>query len=337
MSQPSDRPGGEVRSYHGQPVIKEPVWTWEIPVYFFAGGLSGASAGLALLAEARGNEILGRRAWAASMVGIGVSPGLLISDLGRPLRFLNMLRMFKVTSPMSVGSWILSGSGATTTLAALTAWTGVFPRAGIPAKVTAAALGLPLSTYTAALIANTAVPVWHEARRELPFVFGAGAALSAAAAAIIATPTEHAAPARRLALGAAVAELALEELMEMRLGDHGQPYQESVPARFKRLSQACIAAGATLLAARGSRSRAAAAAAGALLGAGAMATRWSIFKAGSTSATDPRYVIGPQRAGIERGERTGAARGTSTVEHPDARTASPATSDHHQPDLDPEG
>jgi len=339
VSQASDRTGGQVRSYHGQPVIKEPVWTWEIPVYFFAGGLAGASAGLALLAEARGNEVLGRRAWAASMVGIGVSPGLLISDLGRPQRFLNMLRMFKVTSPMSVGSWILSGSGATTSLAALTAWTGLFHRAGTPAKVAAAALGLPLSTYTAALIANTAVPVWHEARRELPFVFGAGAALSAGAAALIATPTEHAAPARRLALGAAVAELALEELMEKRIGEHAKPYQEKLPKRFKRLSQGAIAAGATLLAVRGSRSRAAATAAGALLGTGAMATRWSIFKAGSASVADPRYVVGPQRAGIERGERTGAARGSSRVEHPDPRTASPATSDHRQPDLGagPEG
>jgi len=270
VSQASDRTGGQVRSYHGQPVIKAPVWTWEIPVYFFAGGLAGASAGLALLAEARGNEVLGRRAWAASMVGIGVSPGLLISDLGRPQRFLNMLRMFKVTSPMSVGSWILSGSGATTSLAALTAWTGLFHRAGTPAKVAAAALGLPLSTYTAALIANTAVPVWHEVRRELPFVFGAGAALSAGAAALIATPTEHAAPARRLALGAAVAELALEELMEKRIGEHAKPYQEKLPKRFKRLSQGAIAAGATLLAVRGSRSRAAATAAGALLGTGAI-------------------------------------------------------------------
>ena len=96
-------------SYYGRPVIKEPVWTPEIPVYFFTGGLAGASAGLGVLAELRGNEVLARRAWAVALAGVAVSPVLLISDLGVPTRFLNMLRMFKVTSPMSVGSWILAG------------------------------------------------------------------------------------------------------------------------------------------------------------------------------------------------------------------------------------
>jgi len=202
---------GQVRSYHGQPVIKEPVWTWEIPIYFFSGGLAGASAGLAVLAELRGNHTLGRRAWAVALLGITVSPVMLISDLGKPSRFLNMLRMFKVTSPMSVGSWILSFSGATTALAAATTWTGLFPRLARSAKPSAAIAGLPLSTYTAALIANTAVPVWHESHRELPFVFAAGAALSAGAGAAIATPPQDAAPARRLALAAAVAEVAGEQ------------------------------------------------------------------------------------------------------------------------------
>ncbi|HEU4979212.1 MAG TPA: NrfD/PsrC family molybdoenzyme membrane anchor subunit, partial [Solirubrobacteraceae bacterium] len=111
-------PDAQPRSYYGQPVIKEPVWTPEIPVYFFTGGLAGASAGLALMAGATGNETLAKRSWAIALVNIGASPALLISDLGRPARFLNMLRMFKVTSPMSVGSWILSATGAAATLVA---------------------------------------------------------------------------------------------------------------------------------------------------------------------------------------------------------------------------
>src|SRR6185437_4478087 len=193
-------PVSEPRSYHGQPVIKEPIWTWEIPCYFFTGGLGGASAGLAYLSEVRGNDVLARRAWITALAGVGVSPVLLISDLGRPARFFNMLRMFKVTSPMSVGSWILSVSGAATTVAAANALTGWFPRTSRIARPAAALFGLPLSTYTAALVANTAVPVWHEARRILPFVFGSGAALSAGAATVIITPPEHAAAARRLAL-----------------------------------------------------------------------------------------------------------------------------------------
>ena len=70
-------PSMPVRSYHGQPVLKEPVWTWEIPCYFYTGGLAGASAGLALLSERQGNEVLARRAWAAAMAGVTLSPALL--------------------------------------------------------------------------------------------------------------------------------------------------------------------------------------------------------------------------------------------------------------------
>jgi hypothetical protein len=301
----------EVRSYHGQPVIKEPVWTWEIPCYFYTGGVAGASAGLAYLAGLRGNDVLGRRAWALALGGVTVSPVLLTLDLGKPERFVNMLRMFKVTSPMSVGSCVLSASGATTALAAAHAWTGLFPRAAKLARPAAAALGLPLSTYTAALVANTAVPVWHEARRELPFVFASGAALSAGAAAVMATPPSAASPARRLALAGAVAELALEALMERRLGEHGEPYHQGAASRFARLARAGTALGAGLLALRGRRSREAAVAAGALMGAGALSTRWSIFKAGFQSAADPKYVTGPQRELIASGARAGAARRTA--------------------------
>src|SRR5205085_11988413 len=143
------------------------VWSWEIPCYFFTGGMAGASAGLAYLAELRGNDVLGRRAWMSALGAVAISPALLTSDLGVPTRFLNMLRMFKVTSPMSVGSWILSASGTTTGLAAINTLTGLFPGAAAVAKPVAALLGLPLSTYTGALIANTSVPVWHEARVSL--------------------------------------------------------------------------------------------------------------------------------------------------------------------------
>src|SRR5204862_495609 len=100
-----------------------------IPFYFATGGLGGAAAPLAYLAGLRGNRELARNAWAIAAIDVAVSPALLISDLGRPSRFLNMLRMFKVTSPMSVGSWLLSASGAATGIAAANAWAGAFPRA----------------------------------------------------------------------------------------------------------------------------------------------------------------------------------------------------------------
>jgi hypothetical protein len=322
--------GTEMRSYYGRPIVKEPTWTWEIPTYFFTGGLAGGSAGLAYLSELRGNEVLARRAWASAMAGLAISPGLLISDLGKPLRFINMLRMFKVTSPMSVGSWVLMGSGATTALAAAESWIGLFPRLGRAAKPAAAFLGLPLSTYTAALIANTAVPVWHDARRELPFMFAAGAALSAAGAGLITTPVQHAAPARRLALGAAAVELASSFLMEKRLGEIGEPYSTPPASRLKRIAATCVSAGAAVVAARAGRSRAAALAGGTLMLAGALSARWNVYKAGFESAADPKYVIGPQRARVDAGRpRSGlAARTDARIStEPLASVGSPANSD----------
>lgn len=309
----TSKTGDGSRSYHGQPVIREPVWSWEVPLYFYVGGVAGASAGLAYLLEQRGDEEPARRAWATALGAISVSPPLLISDLGRPERFLKMMRMFKVTSPMSVGSWVLSGVGASAGVAAVNAWTGWFPRAARIAKPAAALLGLPLSTYTAALLASTAVPVWHDGRLWLPFVFGSGAALSAGAIAVAVNPPRRSRAARRLALGAAVVEGPLMELMAQRLGEHAEPYKHGKPALFANLSRACIAGGAALLYTRGGTSRTAAVAAGALLSAGALATRWSVFRAGFDSAADPKYVVAPQRAAIERGERRGAARAQPRV------------------------
>lgn len=299
---------GAVRSYYGRPVIKEPVWKPEIPWYFFAGGLGGASAGLAYLAGRTGNDVLARRAWAAGMAGVGVSPLLLISDLGYPSRFLNMLRMFKVTSPMSVGSWILVGSGATTTVAAAHAWTGLL---GGPAKVArpvAALLGLPLSTYTAALIANTAVPIWHDARHTLPVVFGSGAAASAGAAATMLTPTRYAAPARRLAVLGSLGELVGVQAMEHRLGELADPYQGPDVEIYTRSARLLTATGGLLIAGAARRSRAAAVVGGAMVLAGAVCERWSVFKAGFLSARDPKYTVGPQRDRVRGGRTRGASR-----------------------------
>jgi formate-dependent nitrite reductase membrane component NrfD len=283
------------RSYHGRPVLKRPVWSWEVPVYLFAGGLGGASAGLAYLAGSRDDQVLARRAWIVASAGIAASPPLLISDLGRPERFANMLRLFKVTSPMSVGSWILSGSGASTSLASLNAITGRWGRAAVVARPVAALFGLGLSTYTAALLTNTAVPAWHEARRTLPFVFASGAALSAGGACAAATPVVCAAGARRLALGAAACELGATTVMERRLGMHREVYRTGRAAAYGRIARLSIVTGAGLMGWLGGRSRAAAVTAGALMCAGALATRLSVFEAGTQSAADPRYVIEPQR------------------------------------------
>jgi len=280
----------EVRSYYGQPVIKEPIWKPEIPWYFFTGGLAGASAGLAFLAERADDGELARRAWAISLAGALSSPVLLISDLGMPSRFLNMLRVFKVTSPMSVGAWNLAFSGAATTVAAGSAWTGLFPRAGAVAKGAAALLGMPLATYTAGLIAQTAVPVWHEARRDLPLIFAASSAASAGAAASM---VSSAPAARRLTIAGAAGMLGGLRAMERRLGDLGEPYHEGAAGAYGRAAKALTAAGSLLVA---TRRRPAAVAGGAAVLAGVVCERWSIFKAGFQSAADPKYTVGPQRA-----------------------------------------
>ncbi len=292
-------------SYYGQPVLKQPVWTPEIPAYFFAGGLAGASAGLAYLS---GEGALARRAWATALAGAAISPPLLISDLGVPSRFLHMLRMVKVTSPMSVGTWILSAFSLATAGAAAHALTGRAPRTAAVCRPAAALLGLPLSTYTGALIAQTAVPVWHEARRHLPIVFAAGAAVSAGAAATVLTPPEHAAAARRLTAIGAVAEMASMLVMEQRLGKLGEPYSAGTAGRLKRAASALVGGGALLVAGAGRRSRAAAVAGGATVLAGAAAARFSIFRAGFQSASDPAYTVAPQRARIAAGEARGASR-----------------------------
>ena len=97
--------------YYGEPVVKPPVWTWEIPVYFFVGGLSGMSAVIALIGLIFHRSDLARTGMLVGAIGAILSPILLIMDLGRPRLFLNMLRVFKHRSAMSMGAWILSAFG----------------------------------------------------------------------------------------------------------------------------------------------------------------------------------------------------------------------------------
>ena len=300
-------PEAEFRSYYGRPIIKEPVWTWEVPWYLFAGGLAGAAAPLGLGARLSGNDRLARAAFTVAAAGAAAGVPLLASDLGRPERFLYMLRMFKVTSPLSVGSWILATMSPAAVGAAVSDRLGIFPRLGRAAEVMAGLLGPALATYTGALVADTAVPVWHEAGRELPFVFAGSAAASAGAAALLLTPPGDAGPARRLVLSGALLELGAAQAMERRLGELGEPYHQGPAGRLARLAKACTAAGAGLVAAGGRRRRGLVTAGAALVLAGSACERWAVYKAGIQSARDPKYVVGPQRARL-------AARAAATAE-----------------------
>jgi formate-dependent nitrite reductase membrane component NrfD len=287
--------GTTMESYYGRNIVKEPVWNPEIPYYFFTGGLAGASSVLHVAAKLAGNERLAKSFLYVGAAADVASPILLIKDLGRPERFLHMLRMFKVTSPMSVGSWILLVSGGASNTAAVLELLGILKPVRLAAEAVAALAGPPLATYTGALVANTAIPVWSEARDELPWLFGASAAASAGAAAAIVTPTGLAGPARRTAVAGVVAELGLMQAMEHRLGFVGEVYKQGEAGKFNKVAKASAVAGAGLLALKGKRSRAVTVAGSALVLAGELALRWSVFKAGFPSARDPRYTVLPQR------------------------------------------
>ena len=285
----------EPESYYGRPVIKPPVWKPQVPWYFFTGGLTGAASTFALAAELAGHQRLARRTWSVAMLAGTANPALLITDLGRPERFLNMLRVFKVTSPMSIGSWVVAASGATNGIATAARVLGVMPRIGAAARVGAGATGLPMATYTAVLIANTAVPAWHEARHELPFLFAASAAASAGAAASIATPRADARPARRLAVLGALGAQAAAVAMERRLGPLAVAYRDGEARRYRTLARGLMLGGAALVGLAGGRSRTAAGAGGLAVLGGAAAERWSVFKAGVQSARDPHQTVALQR------------------------------------------
>lgn len=287
-------------SYYGRPVLKAPIWEPEIAVYFFSGGLAGASAMLAAAARAQGNDVLARRALFTSFAGVAVSPVLLIMDLGMPQRFYNMLRVFKPTSPMNIGTWILTAAGGATGAATACEVLGILPRVRRVAEVAAALLGPPLATYTAVLLADTAVPAWHEARRQLPFVFAGSSLASAGAMAVVLTPPQHATMARRLGVGGVALELGAAQVLERTLpAEAVEPYHLGQSGRFGRVARTLSTAGAAAVA-LGGRRRPVAVAGGLAILAGSMCERWSVFRAGRVSAADPRYTVAPQRRRISR-------------------------------------
>jgi hypothetical protein len=288
-------PPAEFSSYYGQPVINAPTWKpLNIAGYLFLGGLAGASSLLGAGAHLTGRPDLERAAKSGAAGAIALSLVALVHDLGRPARFLNMMRVLKVTSPMSVGSWVLAAYSPAALAAAAASLTGRAPRSGAAATAAAALLGPAVAAYTGVLIADTAVPAWHEGYPEMPFIFVGSAASAAGGLGLLAAPAAQAAPARNLALLGAGLEVAAAERMSRRIGDTAEPYRTGTGGALLRASRAVAilgAAGAVLSA----RSRPAGAIAGAALIAASAATRFGIFQAGLASARDPRYTIAPQR------------------------------------------
>jgi len=178
--------------YYGQPVVRPPVWTWEIPIYFFVGGLGGMSAVIAFGALLFHHFDVARTAiWVAAIASV-LSPVLLILDLGRPHLFINMLRVFKPQSAMSMGAWILAAFGmcVVSGLIALELQTfhlfagAVDQVPSVAAGILifgSAVFGVLLATYTGVLIGATAIPAWFLHHRLLPIHFGTAGLGSAAA------------------------------------------------------------------------------------------------------------------------------------------------------------
>lgn len=169
--------------YYSQSVVRPPVWTWEISLYFFVGGAAGMAPLIACSALMLRQMDVAYIALCIAGMGAIISPILLVADLGRPHLFINMLRVFKYQSPMSVGAWVLTFFGGFT----FPAWflmllyvNGVFPGSSSPIilitvglfSAGAAIFGLALATYTGVLIGATAIPAWHLHHVLLPIHFG---------------------------------------------------------------------------------------------------------------------------------------------------------------------
>jgi hypothetical protein len=313
-------PDAVFTSYYGRPVVKASPWEADIPAYLFLGGVAAGSSLLGAGAGLTGRPVLRRAGRISALAAISVSFAALVHDLGRPSRFVNMLRVVKPTSPMSVGTWILTAYGPLAGMAGaaelLTPLAGRLPgplrppvrllgRLAGPAGVGAAVVAPAVASYTAVLLTNTSTPTWSAARKHLPFVFVGSAAAASGGLGMLLAPVSEAGPARRLALGGALLELGVERSMEASMGITAEPLHQGTGGVLMRASKLLTTLGAagTLLA---RRSRFAAGLSGTCLVAGSACTRFGVFEAGQASARDPKYTVVPQRERVERGESAGA-------------------------------
>jgi hypothetical protein len=230
------------KGYYEIPLLKEPQWTNEIPLYFFVGGAAGAAAVVASAASImNGDPDLVRSArWVAALGGL-LSPPLLISDLGMPSRFLNMLRVFKVQSPMSVGAWTLM---AFSTFSAASVFTNLMRRKlgnSTPvalienaAGMLAAASGRVMASYTGVLVGATVIPVWNKHVGSLPMHFAASG-LNSAVSILELMNHDDSRALNILGLAASGYEIAEGALIELDRDRTNRPLQHGRSGFFVRL------------------------------------------------------------------------------------------------------
>lgn len=308
-------PEASFSSYYGRQIVKPAPWGWEIPAYLFLGGLAAGSGIIGAGAHATGQELLRRNARLTALAAVALSGAALVKDLGRPGRFLNMMRTVKLTSPMSVGTWILSAYSAGAGISAAAELDrmlgGRLPLGGplrsleTPATVGAAFFAPPLAAYTAVLLGDTATPTWYAARDELPFVFVASASMASAGVSLLLTPPSQTGAVRALAFAAAATDVVAMHRLEHGMEEEAEPLHRGRAGAMLRVSRALTIAGGigTLLV---GRSRLGAALSGAALATASALTRFGIVEAGIESAKDPRYTVVPQKRRLA--ERRAAGR-----------------------------
>jgi hypothetical protein len=288
--------------YYGNPLLKPPVWTWQVPLYFFAGGVAGASASIGFASNVLGHDAaIAHAGWWVALLGAIVSAPLLIWDLGRPSRFLNMLRVFKIQSPMSVGAWTLAVFSSAAGLSVLCqeillrGFTGGLLVAILwAAEFVAMASGLVLLSYTSVLLGVTAIPAWAENRLLLPVHFVASA-LGASAAFLEITGFFSQAT-NRMFLVACVVETAVALSIELRRRPVDVPLREGNSGWALRLAGILAGPLPLLLAVFLADSPDARLLAAASFVLGALTSRYAWIAAGRASSRDARVLFALQRA-----------------------------------------
>jgi polysulfide reductase-like protein len=286
---------GQLPEQVNGPMIKAPVWTWEVPVYFWFGGIAAGSSFVALACDLAGDEKSAAVARKVALGALAPSPALLIGDLGRPERFYNMLRIFKPRSPMSMGVWALTAFG---NLAAAAVGADLLGRRRTARALGAvnAVVGGYLGSYTGVLLASTAVPVWARSRLFLGPIFVSTATATGAAACrlvLSATGVEPQHPTRvalaNVETGAMAAELLLSTVNERRLGPLASGLEVGTPGRLFKAAKWAVRLGLAAQLAR-RRQPAFQHTASALYLTAGLLFRLAWVKAGPLSARDDRMV-----------------------------------------------
>lgn len=275
--------------YYGLPLLKQPVWTWEVPAYFAVGGAAGVAAVIGVAAQlTRADERLVRDARWIAAIGANLSAPLLIADLGRPERFLNMLRVFKPQSPMSVGAWTLSafGAGAVGALILPATFRDI-------AAVVSAIAGLGMATYTGVLLGATSIPVWSKHVAILPLHFGASS--TGAAVALMELRGHDTIALNTIGIAAASFETMAAARIELTSDRESEPLRRGASGTMARIGGVLSGPLPLLLRLVGGRSRKMRRLAAASTIAGSLITRLAWVAAGRASARDPRPALQSER------------------------------------------